>query len=172
MIEKISRLFAEKFLEQPLIVRSPGRVNIIGEHTDYNDGFVLPAAIDKAIYVAVSKRADDHIHLFAGNFNEGYETTVANIQPSSNWHTYILGIVDQLIKSGHTISGFNLVIDGDVPVGAGLSSSAAVECATAFALNELFDLKIDRMEMVRILLYQNKNDRWCLVIVLLFLILF
>lgn len=149
MKEKIARLFLEKFSEQPLIVRSPGRVNVIGEHTDYNDGFVLPAAIDKAIYVAVSKREDDKIKLFASNFNETFETTIPEINPSDNWHTYILGIVDQLLKHSYSISGFNLVIDGDVPAGAGLSSSAAVECAVVFALNELFNLKIDKLQMVK-----------------------
>ena len=150
MIEKISRIFLEKFSNHPLIVRSPGRVNIIGEHTDYNEGFVLPAAIDKSIYIAVSKRDDDCIHLFAANFNEAFETSLPEIKASGNWHTYILGIVDQLVKRGYVISGFNLVIDGDVPAGAGLSSSAAVECATVFALNELFELAIDKMEMVKI----------------------
>jgi galactokinase len=150
MIKKISQLFIEKFSEQPLIVRSPGRVNIIGEHTDYNDGFVLPAAIDKAVYVAVSKRKDDTIKLFASNFNEAFETAIRDIQPTQQWHTYILGIVDQLQKNGYPISGFNLVIDGDVPAGAGLSSSAAVECAVVFALNELYELQLDKMQMVKL----------------------
>lgn len=150
MKEIIERLFSDKFPGTPLIVRSPGRVNIIGEHTDYNEGFVLPAAIDKAVYVAVSKRTDDTISLFAADYNEAFETTVATIQPSHHWHTYILGVVDQLQKHGHTIGGFNLVIDGDVPAGAGLSSSAAVECAVVFALNELFALHIDKMQMVKL----------------------
>lgn len=149
MKQKTAALFSEKFLQQPLIVRSPGRVNIIGEHTDYNDGFVLPAAIDKAIYVAVARRDDDTIKLFAGNFNEGFETRLQDIRPTASWHTYILGIVDQLQKNGYSISGFNLVIDGDVPAGAGLSSSAAVECAVVFALNELFELKIGKLQMVK-----------------------
>lgn len=149
MKEKIGRIFSEKFSVQPLIVRSPGRVNIIGEHTDYNDGFVLPAAIDKAVYVAVSKRNDDKIRLYASNFNEGYETSLPEIKPSQNWYTYILGIVDQLVKNGYNINGFNLVIDGDVPAGAGLSSSAAVECAVVFALDKLFELKLDKLTMVK-----------------------
>lgn len=148
MKEKIARLFTEKFSAKPLIVRSPGRINIIGEHTDYNDGFVLPAAIDKAIYVAVSKRNDDIIQLFAANCNEAFNTAIPHIQPSQEWHTYILGIVDQLLKNGYKIGGFNLVIDGDVPAGAGLSSSAAVECAVVFALNELFECGIGKMQMV------------------------
>ncbi|MES2851194.1 MAG: galactokinase [Bacteroidota bacterium] len=149
MIGKIGKLFSEKFSQEPLIIRSPGRVNIIGEHTDYNDGFVLPAAIDKSIYAAVAKRNDNGIHLFAVNFNESFETTIAAIQPSSDWPTYILGVVDQLLKHNHTIGGFNLVLDGDIPPGAGLSSSAAVECAIVFALNELFELGIDKMQIVK-----------------------
>ncbi len=132
------------------LARSPGRVNIIGEHVDYNDGFVLPAAIDKAIYVGVSRRTDDTVKLHSIEFDESYEITLKDIHPVKSWSTYILGVVDQLIKRGHSIGGFNLVIDGDVPIGAGLSSSAAVECATAFALNELFELGIDKMELVRI----------------------
>jgi len=150
MTEQVSKQFAEKFSGKPLIARSPGRVNIIGEHTDYNDGFVLPAAIDKAVYVAVAKRDDDIIKLYASNFNEAFETAISRIQPSQQWHTYILGIVDQLLKNGHPISGFNLVIDGDVPAGAGLSSSAAVECAVVFALNELFNLELHKMQMVKL----------------------
>ncbi len=135
---------------ETLVVRSPGRVNIIGEHLDYNDGFVLPAAIDKAIYVAIAKRNDDTIHLYAADFKESIEVQIAAIKPTNDWATYMLGVVDQLIKRGHHITGFNLALDGDVPLGAGLSSSAAVECATVFALNELFELGIERMEMVRI----------------------
>ena len=148
---KVTATFRSIFnCTETLVVRSPGRVNIIGEHTDYNEGFVLPAAIDKAIYVAIAKRSDNAIHLYAADFKERVEVQIADIKPTNNWATYVLGVVDQLIKRGHIISGFNLVVDGDVPLGAGLSSSAAVECATVFALNELFDLQIDKMEMVRI----------------------
>lgn len=150
MIEKIGKIFNEKFNQVPLIVRSPGRVNIIGEHTDYNDGFVLPAAIDKAIYVAMAKRDDAMIHLFAIEFNESFSININDIHPTKSWSTYILGVVNQLVDRGYKIGGFNLVIDGDVPVGAGLSSSAAVECSVVFALNELFNLNIDKMQMVLI----------------------
>ena len=151
LAERVFNKFGELFGTSPaLIVRSPGRVNIIGEHLDYNDGFVLPAAIDKAIYVSVSKSADTSIHLYSVDFKEAYEVEVSDIKPTSSWSTYILGVADQLIKGGYPIGGFNLVLDGDIPIGAGLSSSAAVECATVFALNELFELGIDKMEMVRI----------------------
>ena len=143
-------MFRQLFFDEPLIVRSPGRINIIGEHTDYNEGFVLPAAIDKYATVAVSKRTDDRVHLHAAGFHESFETELSCIKPTGNWATYILGVADQLLKRGYAIGGFNLVVDGDVPVGAGMSSSAAVECAAVFALNELFDLGIGRMEMVKI----------------------
>jgi len=149
--QKVSDTFKEVFgCAEALVVRSPGRVNIIGEHLDYNNGFVLPAAIDKAIYVAIGKRTDDIVRLYSVDFNEFFEIKLADIAPTAYWTTYILGVINQLSKLDYPITGFNLVIDGDVPIGAGLSSSAAVECATAFALNELFDLGIDKMEMVKI----------------------
>lgn len=134
-----------------IIVRSPGRINLIGEHTDYNNGFVLPAAIDKAVYVAVEKREDGMIFLYSVDFNESVEVELAAIKPMpGHWATYILGVVDQLVKRGHEISGFKMTIYGDVPLGAGLSSSAAVECAAAFALNELLALNIERAELAKI----------------------
>lgn len=145
---KITADFIARFGGQPLIFRSPGRINILGEHTDYNDGFVLPAAIDKCIYVAISKRADGKVNLYATDFNEGFTTDTGNIRPASlQWPNYILGVVDQLQKHGHTIGGFNLLIDGDIPIGAGLSSSAAVECVVIYALNEIFALGLSRMQM-------------------------
>lgn len=134
-----------------ITVRSPGRINLIGEHTDYNNGFVLPAAIDKAVYVAIEKNTGNKISLYSIDFNESVEVELADIKPvPGHWSTYILGVVDQLIKAGHPLGGFKLSIYGDVPLGAGLSSSAAVECAAAFALVELFELDIERIELVKI----------------------
>ena len=149
-MEDIRQNFKTHFEGEPLLVRSPGRVNIIGEHTDYNEGYVLPAAVDKAVWVAVAKRADEKIGLFSVSYQEKLEMALADIQPSKSWPSYVLGVVDQLLKRGYPIGGFNLVLDGDVPIGAGLSSSAAVECAVVFALNELFGLGISKMEMVQI----------------------
>jgi galactokinase len=149
-LEKIVRTFYSIYEEEPLVARSPGRVNIIGEHTDYNEGFVLPAAIDKAIWVAVSKRSDQYMELFASNLEDSFSSSTSMLKKSGKiWPNYILGIVDQLIRNGYHVGGFNLVIDGDVPVGAGLSSSAALECATIYALNNLFDFGIDAMTMVK-----------------------
>lgn len=150
IVDNLKKVFQEKFSNSPLIVRSPGRVNIIGEHTDYNEGFVLPAAINKAIYVAVSKRTDDFIHLYSIDYQQLVEVRMADLQPTQNWSTYILGVVHQLNVRGYALGGFHLVIDGDIPIGAGLSSSAAVECAVVYALNELFALGISKLEMVQI----------------------
>jgi len=150
MKERLQKIFLGRFHTQPLIVHSPGRVNIIGEHTDYNNGFVLPGAIDKAIYIAVSKRNDDSVYLYSVDFKEEYNCRLEDIVPAKEvWPNYILGVVDQLKQSGYNMSGFNAVVDGDIPIGAGLSSSAAVECAGIFALNELFQLQLNKLEMVK-----------------------
>ncbi|HTB52202.1 MAG TPA: galactokinase [Ferruginibacter sp.] len=146
----ILKIYNENFEGVPIIVRSPGRVNIIGEHTDYNEGFVLPAAIDKATFVAVGKRDDGKINLIAENFNARFEKDLTELSPVNSWPDYIIGVADQMIKRGHQPTGFNLVIQGDVPFGAGLSSSASVACATAVALNEQLQLNIPSIELIDI----------------------
>ncbi|MES2645930.1 MAG: galactokinase [Bacteroidota bacterium] len=146
----IAQAFRDKFKEEPAIFKSPGRVNLIGEHTDYNNGFVLPAAIDKAVYVAITKRTDNRFVWYAYDLNDVYEGSNDAVAISSKgWPNYLLGVVDQLQKAGFFPGGFNVVIGGDVPNGAGMSSSAAVECSTIFALNELFGFGIDKISMVK-----------------------
>ena len=151
MKNEIAQKFKNLYGAEPLVVRSPGRINIIGEHTDYNDGFVLPAAIDKAAYLAIALRDDDEIHLKAEDMNEIFSISIKELKPVGDigWPNYILGSVAQFIKKGIPIKGFNALLTSDVPIGAGLSSSAAVECATTFALNELFSTHYDRIEMVK-----------------------
>lgn len=147
----VEKYFFDQYNLQPaVIVRSPGRVNIIGEHADYNNGFVLPAAIDKAAYLAVSLRDDNEIHLTAIDLNETFSTTVDELKPIGNisWPNYILGAAAQFLKRNISLPGFNAVLTSDIPIGAGLSSSAAVECATIFALNHLLQTNIERLEMV------------------------
>jgi galactokinase len=146
--EKFKTVFAES---EPLIVRSPGRVNLIGEHTDYNNGFVLPAAINKAIYMAVSPRSDKELHLVSLDLDRTYLGSLDKLEPSPmHWPDYLLGVVQQLQGARHVPGGFNCVFGGDIPLGAGMSSSAALECATAFALNEMFGLKLDPLTMVKL----------------------
>jgi galactokinase len=150
MKEKIKNEFISRFETTPIIVRSPGRINIIGEHTDYNNGFVLPAAIDKAAYIAMSLREDTEIHLVAHDLNETFSTRIEDLKPSGDgsWPNYILGSAAQFQKNGFLLRGFNAVLLSDVPIGAGLSSSAAIECATVFALNELLGTNLSRLTMV------------------------
>jgi len=150
-INKIQQQFNELFHSNATLYKSPGRINIIGEHTDYNEGFVLPAAIDKAVYAAISKREDNEVHLFASKYKESFQTTITDIKPvEKQWANYILGVVSEIQKLGLAVGGFNLVIDGDIPGGAGLSSSAALECAVAFALNDQFDLQLEKMQIVKV----------------------
>ena len=152
-IENILTDFKERFPDStsPLIVRSPGRVNIIGEHTDYNNGFVLPAAIDKAVYLAISLRDDNEIHLFAKDLNETFSIRIDELKPIGDisWPNYILGAVAQFSEAGITPKGFNAMLTSDVPIGAGLSSSAAVECATVFALDHLLQTGFHKVNMVK-----------------------
>jgi galactokinase len=151
MKEKARQLFHQHFAGEAVIVRSPGRVNLIGEHTDYNMGFVLPAAVQQAVYLAIQSRNDNEIHLIAGDFNEKFETNIASLQKTKQrWPDYIIGVVDQLLKNHYPVGGFNAALYGDIPIGAGMSSSAAVECATVFALNELFHLNLSKIEMIKL----------------------
>lgn len=141
----------EIFTDKSVIARSPGRINLIGEHTDYNNGFVLPAAIDKAAYVGISRRFDNEIHLHAADINESHQTDMDTLfSPQQHWSAYMLGVVDQLRKNGYEVSGFDAVLKSDVPAGAGMSSSAAIECACIAALNELFELNIDKLTLVKL----------------------
>ncbi len=149
---EVSALFALQFNEAPsFVIASPGRINLIGEHVDYNSGFVLPAAIDKYMFVAVSHRNDSQILLHATDLNQNYQTNLDDVLQRSNlgWPNYVLGVIDELIKDGHVVSGFNMLITGNIPIGAGVSSSAALECATVFACKHLFDLDISKQAMVK-----------------------
>lgn len=150
IIEQVETKFIELFGENPLLVRSPGRVNLIGEHTDYNMGFVLPAAIDKAIYFALSARSDNVCKIIALDMNESVEFEIRSLKKSNKtWANYLIGVLDQFAKAGYACSGFNCVFGGDIPIGAGLSSSAAIEAGLAFSLNALFNFRIDRLLLVK-----------------------
>lgn len=149
--EHLKKSFVDIFQAEPVLVKSPGRINIIGEHTDYNGGLVMPAAIDKAVYVAISKRDDHEIHLYSDSYQSKCVSSVTAIEKTEhNWANYILGVANEFVQRGHQLAGFNLFIYGDVPLGAGLSSSAALECATAFALAYINQLSVTQMELALI----------------------
>ncbi len=154
MIDTIlTEKFKEYFNENPtLLVRAPGRINLIGEHTDYNNGFVLPAAIDKAIYFAISTRNDRKCVLYACDLDDLHEFSLDNLQKSEKrWANFLIGVLAEIISNGKQINtGFNVVFGGDVPLGAGLSSSAAVESGIGFALNELYNLGLSKLNLALI----------------------
>ncbi len=150
--ETIIQTFRQRFGEAPtLVVRAPGRINLIGEHTDYNEGFVLPAAIDRAIWFAVSPRTDTTLNLYAYDLKEEHQTTLDKLEKSDQgWPNYLLGTFSELHKDGKKVQGVNVVFGGDIPLGAGLSSSAAVESGMLFVLNELYNLSISRPDLARL----------------------
>ncbi|MBO9200073.1 MULTISPECIES: galactokinase [Niastella] len=147
MTKKIQQAFRERFNKEPLIIGAPGRVNLIGEHTDYNYGFVLPGAVDKRIYVAIAPNGTNTVNVFASQFNESYSFSLDITSPQKGWMNYLLGVSYHIQQQGKKIGGVDLVIDGDIPVGAGMSSSAALCSAYGFALNELFQLGLSRMDL-------------------------
>jgi galactokinase len=151
-LQRVREAFRQKFGAQSrqCIVRSPGRVNFIGEHTDYNEGFVLPAAIDKAIFFAVAPRTDQRFHFLSLDLNDELEGDIRSLQKSQKgWPNYLIGIIHQLQQRAYRPDGVNVVFGGDLPIGAGLSSSAAMEGGFILALNELFSFGIDKISMAK-----------------------
>ncbi|MCO6497415.1 MAG: galactokinase [Chitinophagaceae bacterium] len=147
MAEEIKEIFISKYGNDPGLYFSPGRINLIGEHIDYNDGFVMPCAIDKGIFFAIAENGSDRIRFFSKDYNEEYETQLTDIHAAGSWKNYVLGVVDEFQKAGEEIKGFDCAFSGNLPVGAGLSSSAALEGGLAFGLNEIFDLGLSRKEL-------------------------
>ncbi|MDO5678107.1 MAG: galactokinase [Propionibacteriaceae bacterium] len=130
---------------------APGRVNLIGEHTDYNDGFVLPFALDKKAVIAGGRRDDDQLVLVSLELDDEVHTSIGELSPGTEgWFSYLAGVVWALREAGHSVGGANLVMTSDVPLGAGLSSSAAIECATVAALVDLYGLDIAPMDRAKI----------------------
>lgn len=159
-MQSIHEKFIQLFDHAPsLMVQSPGRINLIGEHTDYNHGFVLPAAIDKSVQIALAHRTDGRIHMHAIDLHETVTVQAQSLQPhSKTWVNYIIGVVAQIqeylipkleyhVTLSNLNEGFDICIQGDIPIGAGLSSSAAVESAVIFALNEWYALGLTKMQM-------------------------
>ncbi|MFW6140811.1 MAG: galactokinase [Acidobacteriota bacterium] len=151
IINNVSQNFKNNFHKKPLLVRSPGRINLIGEHTDYNEGYVLPTAVDKSIIFAVSPNSDHQYRIYSVDMDEYIEIKSSGLQKSqTQWANYLLGVVDQINKAGFEVPGFDCVFGGNIPIGAGLSSSAALEAGLAFSLNHLFQWGIQKLDLVKL----------------------
>ena len=138
LYKKITEVFNANFEEQPIFIFSPGRINIIGEHTDYNNGFVLPTAIDKKIQFKFKKNGTPTTcNVYSKNFDTRFTFDLNAVQPSEQqWENYILGVIYEIQQLTNKLEGFDCFLDSNIPVGSGISSSAALECGLVFGLNE------------------------------------
>lgn len=161
MKETLINEFKKRFTASPVLYASAGRINLIGEHTDYNGGFVFPGAIDKVIMAAIAPNDTDKVRVFSIDINEPAEFGLNEEDaPTKSWARYIFGVCREIIKRGGVVKGFDAVFAGNVPLGAGLSSSAALESCFAFALNDMFnDNCIDKFELARI--GQSTEHNYC-----------
>ncbi len=160
MKTKITEKFRTLFGEDGEFFASAGRINLIGEHTDYNGGYVFPGAVDKGIMAEIKLNGTDKVRVYSLDMDEYVEFGLNEEDaPSQSWARYIFGVCRETIKRGGKIAGFNTVFAGDVPLGAGMSSSAALESTYAFALNYLFDCHIDKFELARI--GQSTEHNYC-----------
>ena len=161
MENKLINEFQKRFNNRPELYASAGRINLIGEHTDYNGGFVFPGAIDKVIMTAIAPNETEKVRVFSIDINESTEFGLNEEDvPEQSWARYIFGVCREILKRGGTVKGFDAVFAGNVPLGAGLSSSAALESCFAFALNDLFnDNDIDKFELAKI--GQSTEHNYC-----------
>lgn len=148
-LAQVLATFAEKFATTPRLYFSPGRINLIGEHVDYNNGFVMPAAINKGIWYAVAPNTTQVANFYAADLQESLSIALNDVHKMDGWKNYVLGVLDQLQQAGHKVGGFDCVFGGNLPVGGGMSSSAAVECGLLVALNNLFELGLDKITIVK-----------------------
>ena len=159
--EPLVQEFKSRFGQDPMLYASAGRINLIGEHTDYNGGFVFPGAIDKVIMAAIRPNGTDRVRVFSIDIDDYAEFGLNEADaPTQSWARYIFGICREILKRGGRVEGFDAVFAGDVPLGAGLSSSAALESCFAYALNDLYnDNTIDKFELARI--GQSTEHNYC-----------
>nr|WP_315223913.1 galactokinase [uncultured Flavobacterium sp.] len=160
LIQTTTAFFEKAFGSTPeKVVLSPGRINIIGEHIDYNDGYVLPAAIDKVICFAFEKNNTTKSRIIAIDLNEEFEVDLTKKILLSDvvWTNYILGVIKQLQDNGFLFEGFNCVFSSNIPIGSGLSSSAALECGMIFGIKELFDLTLEKKDIA---ILGQKAEHW------------
>src|SRR3954447_22038788 len=150
-VKQLANQFEELYGGQPRIYRAPGRVNLIGEHTDYNEGFVMPMAINFSTYVAMTRRDDRLLRIHSDTFKEDASVDLAHApaRGRKHWSDYPFGVAIKLQEAGHAVSGADVLVHGEVPLGSGLSSSAAIEVSTGLGLLDISDEKIDRLQLAK-----------------------
>ena len=150
-VSRVKQVFREKYKRIPRIYLAPGRINLIGEHTDYNEGFVLPAAISKHVVFAIEENQLNICRFHAMDLNETFEVRLDDLSYSQlGWPNYLMGVVQQFQKRGHDLKGFDCVVTSDIPIGAGLSSSAALESGLAVGLNDIFHLGESTLDIIKL----------------------
>ncbi|WP_159951908.1 galactokinase [Polaribacter septentrionalilitoris] len=152
LVKEVQQKFIKTFNLEPLLIFSPGRINIIGEHTDYNGGFVFPAAVDKGIAAGIQKSDTGSCTAIAMDLDSTIHFELDKIKPSKegSWENYVFGVVAEIQNRNKVIGDFNIIFKGNIPGGAGMSSSAALENSVVFGLNKLFDLGLTKHEMILI----------------------
>ncbi|HRI79276.1 MAG TPA: galactokinase [Cyclobacteriaceae bacterium] len=149
--------FWKRFNKIPFLFTAPGRINLIGEHVDYNGGLVMPAAIDKHFIFAIAPGRNDKCNIYASDFNEGVTFSIHDLNPGESWVNYLMGVIDAFLRKGLAIDGVDCIFTSDIPAGAGLSSSAALCSGFAFALNEIFKCGLSKVELVKVAQYAENE---------------
>jgi len=153
LVSSVVDSFVARFKVKPTIVKAPGRINFIGEHVDYNEGFVLPAAIDRHMVFAIAPSGNDRCNIYSHDLEEGVSFSIHDLNAGDTWINYLMGVMDGFERSGLPVHGVDCVFGGNIPNGAGLSSSAALCCGFGFALNELFRCNLTRIQVAKIAQY-------------------
>lgn len=153
----VRNLFIEKFAKQPLLARAPGRINFIGEHTDYNNGLVMPAAINRQIYIAVAVNGTDSCRLFSPDLNEEHNFKLTDLKPGKGWMHYVQGVMHGINRVGFELKGVDVLVTGNIPLGAGLSSSAALCCGFGMAFSNVLGGELSRLAIAKIGQYAEHN---------------
>ena len=156
MHAQLTKTFQSYFATTPLVAFAPGRINLIGEHTDYQEGFVFPAAVQQGIWVGIQRNGLSVCRLYSMDFAQEFSFELDFISPKNgHWATYVMGMCALMKQSGYEVAGFDMVIGGTIPVGSGLSSSAALSVAIGTAISSLFDFQIPKKNIV---LYAQKSE--------------
>ncbi len=153
----ISNIFIQQFGQQPIVVRAPGRINFIGEHTDYNDGLVLPAAIDREILIAVALNHTSQCNISSPDLNETHSFSIEDLKPGKSWINYLQGVMHGIRQIGFSPAGVDVMISGNIPLGAGLSSSAALCCGFGLAYSNSFELDLAKLAIAKIAQYAEHH---------------